>query len=102
MMNQNVSNFHVQYVDDVRHWCPHSEPFTGGDALLTALLDGWEMSTHIRKETHWYAGMRFVNIYYFELTRNGETRTMPVVDNPCVDKLITQSEFELEFVEVHE
>lgn len=102
MNNQNASNFHVQYLDDIRHWCPESEPFTGGDALLTALLNGWEMSTQVRRETHWYAGMRFVNVYYFELNRDGEKRIMPVIDNPYIDKLMARSETELELVDIRD
>ncbi|HEX2618811.1 MAG TPA: hypothetical protein VHL11_01655, partial [Phototrophicaceae bacterium] len=84
------------------HWAPDSEPFTGADALLTALLDGWEMNNRIRKETHWYAGMRFVTVYHFELAREGETRTMPVIHNPYVEKLVTESEVELEEIEMRD
>lgn len=95
MFNQNLTNFHVQYMDVVQHWHNESQEYAGADCLLTALQDGWDMHTVIKKETRWYGGMRFNTVYYFELTRDGEQMVMPVIGNPFVDRIIEQPTLEL-------
>lgn len=74
-----------------RHWHAQSEMFAGGDSLTTALFLGWTMSENVSLEEHWYAGTRRVAVYYFELTRDNETVTMPVIGNPFVDRLIAMN-----------
>ncbi len=94
-MFQNPTNFHVEYMDVAQHWSPQSERYAGGDALLTAIYDGWHIGDTIQRETKWFAGMRFVNVYHFELKREEEIRVMPVIDNPFVDRFIQQSTVKL-------
>ena len=91
----NVSNFHVEYMDVLCHWHPGSASHAGGDALITALHDGWAMGDQVTEEIHWYAGMRQVTIYHFKLTRGDKTMIMPVVNNPYVTRMIKQSEMDI-------
>jgi hypothetical protein len=70
------------------HWCPKSQRYAGGDALLTYLNDGWEIQDDIHYEAYWHGGSRRVLIYYFVLVRRGECVTMRVVSNPLVDRLL--------------
>ena len=91
MFGNTTANYHVQYLDVIKHWHPSSERFTGGDALLTALYNGWEMAGEIVRQDHWYAGMRCVTVYQITLERNGDNRTMRVIHNPYVSRLIKQS-----------
>lgn len=91
----NASNYHVQYMDVTsQHWNPTSETFAGGDNLLTALSKGWQVEkcTELR---HWFAGLRCVSIFRFDLVRDGDTMTMPVINNPYVARLIRQMELEV-------
>ena len=91
MVDNTLSDYHVQYLDVVKHWHAPSERYTGGDALLTALYSGWEMVGEIIRENHWYAGMRCVSVYYISLRRNGARETMRVIHNPYVSRLISES-----------
>jgi len=91
MLESNVANWHSSYWRMVRHWHAGSEPYAGGDCLLTALNEGWDVSARLIADEHWYAGTRCVMVYHFELTRGDETMTMPVLTNPFVERLIAQS-----------
>lgn len=85
---ENISNFHVQYLNVTsQHWDPDSESFAGGDNLMTALANDWEIDQCVQK-LHWFAGMRAITIYEFHLTRNGKKMTMPVVNNPYIVRFI--------------
>lgn len=91
----NVTNFHVQYLDVTsQHWNPESESFAGGDHLMTALHNGWEVLRCVETR-HWFAGMRSITIYRFDLKRDGETMSMPVLTNPYVSRLIHQLGMEI-------
>lgn len=93
-MNQNdISNYHVQYIDvSSQHWHPSSESFAGGDNLMTALNNGWSFDKTVVVEQHWFAGMRSTHVYYFELTRDDEKMTMPVLECPYVARLLSQAD----------
>lgn len=84
-------NLHFDYIDVTRHWCPRSQRYAGGDALVTFLSDGWAMSNQVYREEHWKNG-RVVRVYYFELNRNDDTLMMGVIANPYVDRLVDESE----------
>lgn len=73
-----------------RHWCPHSEKFAGGDALLTALEEGWQIIGIIFRQDFWYAGVRRVPVYHFELYRPDEVIRMAVIQNPYVTRLVSE------------
>jgi hypothetical protein len=98
-IDDNLTNLHYAYMDMVRHWHPGSEPYAGGDALFTALENGWDVSTTVRYEEYWHTGMRFVLVYYFELTRGDERMVMPVIRNPYVNRLVREMPAELVPVE---
>ena len=84
------TDYHVEYLEDVQHWHPESQPYAGGDNLVGALYEGWEMSNIVAREEHWFAGMRFVAVYYVELTRDGEALTMPVIHTPYLTRLLVE------------
>jgi hypothetical protein len=87
MIDRGSSNYHVDYVDVTQHWHSQSQPFAGGDSLVTAIFDDW-LITSVSRETHWFAGMRSVSVYTFELKRGDETQIMPVIHTPYVTSLI--------------
>jgi hypothetical protein len=95
MFNQNLTNFHVQYMDVVQHWNVDSQGFAGADCLLTALYRGWEIHTLVKKEIRWYGGMRSNSIYHFELTQGDQRMVMPVIGNPFLDRMIEQPTLQL-------
>ncbi|MDX2137755.1 MAG: hypothetical protein SF123_06640 [Chloroflexota bacterium] len=93
MFNNDI-NYHVAYPDVYRPWSVTCEPFAGGDALLTKLRQGWEMTNEtVYAEEHWHSGARLVMVYHFELIRNGEILHMPVVSNPFVRRMVRMEGF---------
>lgn len=95
MVQQAVTNFHVDYLDVTQHWSPTSEAYAGGDGLITALYNGWSMDRLVKAEQKWFAGMRSVMVYYCSLERNGQTMTMPVLNNPYVDRMLLKLDAEV-------
>ncbi len=71
-----------------RHWHAHSEKFAGGDALATLLLTGWLMRDAVFVDTYWLSGSRQVHVYHFELIRDDESVSIPVIGNPYVERLV--------------
>lgn len=88
MIAFDASNSHFDYLDVIRHWSPNSEKYAGGDALMTFLLNGWNIKDAIFYEEHWHSGVRMVMVYYFQLEYQGENCLMPVLDNPYVNRLV--------------
>ena len=95
MAAQNLSNFHYAYAHLVRHWHAESEKYTGGDALFTALDNGWEIGDTVLYEEHWNAGAQCVVVYHFQLTQGDETMTMPVITNPFVQRMLAEIDAKL-------
>lgn len=89
-LEPNIGNWHYAYMDMIRHWHAESEQYTGGDALFTALQNGWRISDEVKYEEYWHAGVRSVLVYHFELTRDGEKMDMPVVRNPYVNRIVRE------------
>lgn len=71
-----------------RHWSPISEKYTGGDALLTALDEGWVVDGVIFRQEFWLAGVRRVCVFHVDLRRDGETAKMQVIQNPYVTRMV--------------
>jgi hypothetical protein len=97
MVAQNLSNFHYAYSHLVRHWHAGSEKYAGGDALFTALDNGWDIDENVTYEEHWSAGAgaQCVVVFYFQLKRGGETMTMPVITNPFVRRILNDMDAKL-------
>lgn len=99
MGNIQISNYHFQYMNVTsQHWNANSEHFAGGDHLLTALHNGWEL-LRCEEARHWYTGMRSVVLYRFYLKRESDEMMMPVVANPYVERFINQNKLEIKVVE---
>ncbi|HLV34498.1 MAG TPA: hypothetical protein VKY59_05265 [Spirillospora sp.] len=86
----DMNRFNTFYTDLPRHWCPQSQRYAGGDALLTYLKEGWEVQGDIYYEEYWHGGARRVLIYYFVLTNGDECVTMRVLGNPLIDRLLQE------------
>ena len=50
MIARNPANFHAEYMDVVQHWSPDSEKYGGGDALITIMMMGLELSPTLYME----------------------------------------------------
>lgn len=85
----------IEDIGVYRHWHPQSQKFAGGDCLATALFLGWTFNPVVLVDTYWHFGTRQVNVYHFELIRDAETVTMPVLGNPYVDRLIAEHNLEV-------
>ncbi len=74
-----------------RHWCPHSETYAGADCLLTHFQMGWKQaSSTVLKQQVALPTTRFVTLYRFILRKGDETRTLYVIQNPAVERIIQQ------------
>ncbi len=95
MLDSNPSNWHYAYRRIVRRWHAASEKYAGGDCLLTAINDGWDITPPVMAEAYWRAGSRCVMVYHVTLERSGETMAMPVITNPFVERLIADNALRL-------
>jgi hypothetical protein len=87
-MVSNAQNYHIQYPGITnQHWHAGSGKYAGGDHLMTALHDGWTLS-ECYSVNRTYAGMRFISVYEFHLKRDDEMMTMPVINNPYIERFI--------------
>ncbi len=74
--------------DTRRHWSPGSQAYAPADVLLRYLADGWQLSPIVGLEEHWHAGARRVDVYHFELAKDGQVLVLPVQSNPVVRRLL--------------
>jgi len=86
---------HDYYTRKPRHYCPRSEAFTGADSLISKLRQGWTPSGRIYEHKVLFKGSRFTTVYYFELRRDGDMLTMPVVSNPYVQRLVHEMRLQI-------
>src|SRR5689334_2636368 len=90
MINEYLTDSQVYFTETPRHWCPHSEKYTGADSLITALRNGWALSRLVYREDIFHGGSRHTTVYYFELKRANEVVTMPVVSTPLIVRIIAR------------
>jgi hypothetical protein len=72
-----------------RHWCPQSEKFTTGDALRSALDEGWKIHGVVFEQEHWHNNRR-VLLNHLKLQQDGQRVTMVVVQNPYIVRLLNE------------
>lgn len=90
MFNDNRYASHESYTTNPRHWHPQSERYSGCDALLTALGQGWHIhNDRILRERRLLGGQRSTTIFHLELEREemGPAR-MSIVNTPYLERLI--------------
>ncbi|MAS35168.1 MAG: hypothetical protein CL610_14245 [Anaerolineaceae bacterium] len=85
-----MTEFDPFSTDMTRHWCPKSQYYATGDALLTYINNGWSIQQEACFEEFWHGGSRRVVVYYVNLVRDDQHITMPVIDNPVVGQLIAR------------
>lgn len=70
-----------------RHWSMDSESYSGGDALLGALDEGWKM---IKSHQVTYAARsgRPMIVYVLWLERNNQIVVMRLVANPFITRFL--------------
>lgn len=96
-----AANAHVSYIDVTQHWSPSSEHYAGGDQLVTLMFDGWELDDTVYLEEKWIGGLRHVKVYHMTLRRGGDVLEIPVLYNPYVVRLVTNSECTVLDYETH-
>lgn len=84
-----AQNLHSE--DSKRHWCPHCEPFMGGETLLIALEERWYPKGVIFRQTFWLMHGRQMNVYHVTLQRDNRLIQLKVIENPFVIRLLKQS-----------
>jgi hypothetical protein len=91
MLHHRYDSTSIEDIITYRHWHAESEKYAGGDSLATHMYLGWKLGEVVELEERWSSGTRRVAVYHFELTRDAQTITMPVIGNPYVDQVIAQS-----------
>ena len=81
--------------DTRRHWSPTSQQYAPVDVLMRYLTEGWVISPVVGLEEHWHAGVRRVEVYHFELTKDDKVQVLPVTSNPVVRRLIQQHQLKI-------
>lgn len=81
--------------DTRRHWSPSSQTYAPADVLIQYLSEGWEITPVVGLEEHWHAGVRRVDVYHFELTKDDQTRIVPVQSNPVIRRLLNQRQLKI-------
>jgi hypothetical protein len=95
MLQHRYDSTSIEDIITYRHWHGESEKYAGGDSLATFVYLGWQLGKVVQLEERWYAGTRRVAVYYFELTRDDETITMPVIGNPYVDQVVAKAALQM-------
>jgi hypothetical protein len=90
MTINNPQGMHEYYTATDRHWHAGSESYTGGDSLLTAMRNGWNLLNLAYEHKMELRGGRSVCVYYFQLIRSSERIVMPVVENPFIERLLIE------------
>ncbi len=74
-----------------RHWSPECESYSGGDSLLGALEDGWQLvrSRQITQRTH---SKRLVTLYIVWLEKDGQLAIMRLIGNPYITRLLNEKQ----------
>jgi hypothetical protein len=81
--------------DTRRHWSPSSQAYAPADVLIQYLADGWTISPVVGLEEHWHAGVRRVDVYHFELTKEEQVQILPVQSNPIVRRLMNERQLKV-------
>jgi hypothetical protein len=89
-MVTHQSFINTYYIGSYCHWCPLSQPYAGGDALLSYLGSGWEVHDDVYYEEYWHGGKRRVLIYYFVLAYARQCIVMRVLANPFIERLLRE------------
>lgn len=85
---------------EFHHWSPTSESFASGSQFYSAIVHGgWHVSQHIIRRQVDFPGGRRTSVFYFELQRDDDFMTMPVVESPAVLRFIHMQPF---FVAMYE
>lgn len=92
MINSYLTEGQTRYTEVPRHWCPQSEPYTGADSLITALREGWTVSRIVYRQDILHGGCRRSCVYYFELKRDAEAVTMPIISTPFIVRFIASQQ----------
>lgn len=74
---------------EYRHWCPTSEKFAPADALIGALEQGWQIHGFVFRQEYWHTAGRRVPVYHFKLERDDTIMPMVVIENPFINRLLT-------------
>ncbi|NDJ78299.1 MAG: hypothetical protein GYB65_18780 [Chloroflexi bacterium] len=81
--------------DTRRHWSPTSQPYAPADVLMQYLSWGWIISPVVGLEEHWHAGVRRVDVFHFELTKENQALVLPVQSNPVVRRLLSERQLKV-------
>jgi hypothetical protein len=88
MTINNPKGTHEFYTSTDRHWHAGSEAYTGGDSLLTALRNGWQLLNLAYEQMLEVRGGRSVAVLYFHLVQGSDRIVMPILVNPFVERLL--------------
>jgi hypothetical protein len=89
MLLQHEVEAHFTYQTH-RHWCPTSEKFASGDALLSLMDAGWRPEQIVFLPEYSLSSGRYARVYQFHLFDDQHMIEMCVVQNPFVERIIAK------------
>ena len=88
MTINNPKGTHEFYTSTDRHWHAGSEAYTGGDSLITAMRNGWQLLNLAYEQSVEVRGGRSVAVLHFQLVQGSDRIVMPILTNPFVERLL--------------
>jgi len=96
MIEQVLSTVYTGDEDNQHHWEQSSQIYATAATLLHYVRKHWQTDSLVVVQSFAQRGGRYVNVYYFTLTRNERRIEMPVLANPPVERLIVQHALRIE------
>lgn len=73
-----------------RHWHAGSEDYTGCDAFLAMLDQGWQIADVVLCESVHFSGNRRTQLYHFLMTHKQEKIAISIISSPLLLKMISR------------
>ena len=96
MIGQMVSTVYTGDEDNQHHWEQSSQTYATAATLLHYVRKNWSVEPMVVVQSFDQRGGRYVNVYYFTLTRHAKRIEMPVLANPAVERLIINHSLKVE------
>lgn len=96
MIEQVLSTVYTGDEDNQHHWEQTSQTYATAATLLHYVRKQWKTDALVVVQSFAQRGGRYVNVYYFTLTREDRRIEMPVLANPPIERLIVQNALRIE------
>jgi hypothetical protein len=82
-----------------RHWHAGSEDYSGCDAFLSMLDQGWQITDAVLCEKVYFSAGRHTQIYHFLMRQKQEKVTISVISSPLLLNIISRVDLPVLYME---